>query len=854
MAGDFLFRKELISSISNFSSNAVYIYGPSGFGKSVLARQYVETSSIPYVWFDASATTTAKELLLDLTAAVIKTFPELETDLKFFAEKSSFEVADVTTYFKVIEKHKKPFNLVIDGAQEISAKFNDIAREFLQKLPKHVKVLMIRSYGPTIPYLLNFGLDKFLIISPEQLRFSVEEFKQFATQVDSKISDSDLERLYELTEGWPQVAELIFEISRNLDNREFDELIRQLKKSGKQRIENLAHKVLALCNPEEIATLLAVALFQEIEAEKVLAITEDVNSVEHLIRLANDSIILTEIDHNPPRFKMNQIVREALLGELRKSGRFTEILDKTFRILKDRSDIRNLITVLIEAGEVQKLTEILNSPSSRDLIDEAVSDSLRRSAVGEVRQWIRLSAYASSYSEFATNLLSFYAELIDGNLSLATGYLEELKTLVSSESEYQEFKGDVLAAESVYAFMHGDLQRNKKLALAAYKERSNSKIKLRGHQISYLQLASWSAHFSDDDEVMQEISQIVEKISASELNLKRKSDILAIRAVIYAHQGRYKDAASCIAGTSPFYDLSKSQGLFGSYGIRFVKSVLMHESGKLAEATTLIEENLKESLKYKVWPVAVASYCRLSYMHTIEHRFDAALENVASARALIDMENLSSELHQIVDLVEARLRLFTMENDRAQDLLKRIPETYLVRALKAAILIGKESPKAGELIDSFDLEMPKQAFTYHLFKAHLLKDAPNEQYREVRKAVEIGSSNGYFYHFLTQRSDVMNHYLTLASEHPTVFNENLARVTSERLNFILRNNSATESLTRREADILRHLATGLPIKQIAANLNISKNTIKTHLRNLYKKLGATDRDDAVAKGRDLLRV
>ena len=854
MAGDFLLRKELLSSISNSPSNAVYIYGPSGFGKSTLARQYVETSSIPFVWFDASATTTAKELLLDLTTAVLNTFPELESELKFFAEKSSFEVEDIATYFKVIEKHKKPFNLVIDNAQEISAKFNDISREFLEKLPKHVKVLMIRSYGPTIPYLLNFGLDKFLIIAPEQLRFSLAEFRHFATQVDAKISEADLARLYELTEGWPQVVELLFEISRDLDNHEFDELIRQLKKSGKQRIENLAHKVIALCNPEEIETLLEVALFHEIETDKVLAITEDVNSVEHLIRLANDSIILTEIDQNPPRFKMNPIVREALLGELRKSGRFTEILDKTFRILKDRSEIRHLITLLIEAGDVKKLTEILNSPSSRDLIDEAVSDSLRRSAVSEVRQWIRLAGYASSYSEFATNLLSFYAELMDGNFELATSYVEKMKSLVSSEKEYKEFSGDVLAAESILAFIHGDLERNKKLALAAYDERSNSKNKLRGHQISYLQLASWSAHFSDDEEAINELSRIIDRISSSELNLKRKSEILAIRAVIYAHQGRYKDAASCIAGTTPVYDSNKSQGLFGTYGIRFVKSILMHESGKLAEAQTLIEDNLKESLKYKVWPVAVVSYCRLSYMHTVEHRFDAALENVASARALIDMENLSPELHQVVDLAEARLRLFTTESDRAQDLLKRIPETYLVRSINAAILIGKESPKAKDLIETFDLEIPKQAFTYHLFRAHLLKDAPNEQYREVKRAVEIGSSNGYFYHFLTQRSDVMNHYLTLASEHPTVFNENLARVTSERLNFILRNNSATESLTRREADILRHLATGLPIKQIAANLNISKNTIKTHLRNLYKKLGATDRDDAVAKGRELLRV
>ncbi|MEY3149420.1 MAG: hypothetical protein RL029_694, partial [Actinomycetota bacterium] len=76
-----------------------------------------------------------------------------------------------------------------------------------------------------------------------------------------------------------------------------------------------------------------------------------------------------------------------------------------------------------------------------------------------------------------------------------------------------------------------------------------------------------------------------------------------------------------------------------------------------------------------------------------------------------------------------------------------------------------------------------------------------------------------------------------------------ARAAGEELNKMMTmKNSSGDPLTRREADILRHLATGLPLKEIASNLNISKNTIKTHLRNLYRKLGAEDRKDAVEKG------
>jgi LuxR family maltose regulon positive regulatory protein len=50
-----------------------------------------------------------------------------------------------------------------------------------------------------------------------------------------------------------------------------------------------------------------------------------------------------------------------------------------------------------------------------------------------------------------------------------------------------------------------------------------------------------------------------------------------------------------------------------------------------------------------------------------------------------------------------------------------------------------------------------------------------------------------------------------------------------------------------ELAVLRCLATGLSRREIAARLYISLNTVKTHTRELYRKLGATSRADAVAR-------
>lgn len=60
--------------------------------------------------------------------------------------------------------------------------------------------------------------------------------------------------------------------------------------------------------------------------------------------------------------------------------------------------------------------------------------------------------------------------------------------------------------------------------------------------------------------------------------------------------------------------------------------------------------------------------------------------------------------------------------------------------------------------------------------------------------------------------------------------------------------SSSEPLTPREAEILGMLADGLANKEIAARLQISAHTVKTHVQSLFAKLGADSRAEAVALG------
>lgn len=60
-----------------------------------------------------------------------------------------------------------------------------------------------------------------------------------------------------------------------------------------------------------------------------------------------------------------------------------------------------------------------------------------------------------------------------------------------------------------------------------------------------------------------------------------------------------------------------------------------------------------------------------------------------------------------------------------------------------------------------------------------------------------------------------------------------------------------EPLSERETTVLRYLASRLTNQEIAAALFVSLNTMKSHLRNVYRKLGVTSRAEAVEAGRRL---
>jgi DNA-binding CsgD family transcriptional regulator len=65
---------------------------------------------------------------------------------------------------------------------------------------------------------------------------------------------------------------------------------------------------------------------------------------------------------------------------------------------------------------------------------------------------------------------------------------------------------------------------------------------------------------------------------------------------------------------------------------------------------------------------------------------------------------------------------------------------------------------------------------------------------------------------------------------------------------------ASLGITERELEVLKLIANGRSNKEIAAKLNLSPNTVKTHIANLFGKLEASRRTEALARARELALI
>ncbi|CAL9636862.1 HTH-type transcriptional regulator MalT [Streptomyces sp. enrichment culture] len=145
-----------------------------------------------------------------------------------------------------------------------------------------------------------------------------------------------------------------------------------------------------------------------------------------------------------------------------------------------------------------------------------------------------------------------------------------------------------------------------------------------------------------------------------------------------------------------------------------------------------------------------------------------------------------------------------------------------------------------------------QAFLLEAIARDALQD-PGAAERALERALDLAEPDGVLIWFLLHPTpDLLSRHGAHRTRHASLIAEIQSLLAGQRpVPVPTTPQPPLEPLSDSEIRVLRYLPTNLSAPEIAGELSVSRNTVKTHLRNLYRKLGTHRRAEAVARARAL---
>jgi ATP/maltotriose-dependent transcriptional regulator MalT len=319
-------------------------------------------------------------------------------------------------------------------------------------------------------------------------------------------------------------------------------------------------------------------------------------------------------------------------------------------------------------------------------------------------------------------------------------------------------------------------------------------------------------------------------------------------------EGRFFEAAEFASIAIAQAENNSFSGIAAPFDALLVLSRCQLELSQLnkgIETSNLIEHR---ALSAKIWPwFFVGSGTRLRIQVT-QGRITSVVDEVVSQRERHKQLQTPNQLGWIIDVTDVFLRFVLNDFKRADELLARMPKIEMVRQIDMNIRFESDPKRIHELVAQMPENNPRERVQKVLFQATTHVDQENLALTYLIKALEIGAEVGFHEYFVRQNR-LYPIMVKAAAAKPTIFLESVVQAMSERIKTANTDTGALEEkLTSRELEILKHLTTGNPISAIAKQLHISQNTMKTHLRNVYRKLDVDGRHSAVDKAKKLLLI
>ena len=835
-------RKHLFNLLSEKRPGATLVIAPAGYGKTTLVAEWAKQCTSKVIWTQMNS----KDSLIQLSQHMIQSVRNAVPGFAPWANSlSDFDIGDIVrkTANEIYEQ-KENFIWVLDSAEELDAQTSDIRRVFVESVPENVHIVLISRKAPDASYSRFAKLGNLNLVTPDDLLFSAQETAAIAKLADLDITNLHVKAALDTAKGWPAALQLLV---RKLQ-KGVNELSIQDEIANKvDPLSYLAEEIIKSLKAEELDILTRLSIVEEFDAEIADLLIGNRAAPEFFARMCTGGLLISSISNAGRTYQLNSIIRESLQNRFSESRSAQSLMHK------------KLADLFLERKKIGVALFHASKSEDHELLQRILKNNIRTmAATGKgdfLLQWSKIigDKFPSGYPRRLS--LQIAAHVVNLEFERAQALILELLAIIKDSEIGVFLEKSASVSSATINYFNGNLSKLNFDAEIVLSPVQNVRDVENIDKLHVLRLLSNQALALENFEECIKIYVRAQKYLSLDYAPLPMYYLNAISAAASFAEGNYFEAFEIACTGIETAEINNYTGIAGSADLHFIRARCLLEFSKIDEALDAFNlvRTIALASKQKVWYILADGYLLRQYV--LEGRVEEAFEGIKEQRELIQSVSSINQLSSLVDANEAFLRYVMRDYDRVLALLHRMPEGHFVSRYKPRImeLQGKKIPDAHS--ETLPTKTPRDLLYKYLNDVVAAIDRETEALGHLQKCLDLAALYGARETLLRQKPAVLNLIIKASGARPTVYLEELARAAADRLKKQDQNNSGmSEALTKREIEILKNLSTGKPISAIGSSLHVSQNTMKTHLRNIYRKLEADGRHSAVEKAKSLFLI
>jgi LuxR family maltose regulon positive regulatory protein len=587
-------------------------------------------------------------------------------------------------------------------------------------------------------------------------------------------------------------------------------------------------EVFAAEAPELIEALLDFAVVKRANHSLARALTNRLDAGELLQRAEARGLFVTHLDPEG-WFEIHPLVRTVLTAELasRSPSRLAEQHVRAARWFEEAHEVPLALEHWLHAGRPRDALRLLAAEHA-ELYDSGREATIERTiaAIGpEVA-----AADLESVIEFAwCHLLVSRARFLE--------LVDQACWMANQAAPDSTLRARLTMLQSITATLRGGWAEGGALARRALTDLGEGYCRDPVGRIGWNMVAreiALAERWDDGGDEVREAELAVWRDARRQLALE------GTRAVGEALAGRPIDALRTAAGVRHAASVSNITILRAE--LAFAEALAHREVGDRPRA--LIElRALSEAPAETMLYIRVLACLELAHAHLDDGDLDAARRAFSQAESIIEGEFFGPDGQDWFARTAVRLALAAGDNEDAQRLSREINDPFWrsVSTARSELAAGIRGDALTALKTAAP-RCPRHEVVLALVKARALDDH-EESLKCATVAVERAAAVGMLQTVASEGPDVNELVERAAWRVPPDWVDRFRRAAGS-AGSRTRHGHPVEPLTERERDVLRFLPSRLTIREIADELFVSVNTLKFHLKVIYRKLGVSSREEA----------